>query len=148
LSTPVELLLGIALRLRPLLDEVAFVGGCATQLLITDPAAPPIRITDDVDVIVELSSYSEYARFSARLRRLGFVEDASEGAPICRWKAGGMKLDVMPTDAKLLGFSNRWYKSALNAAETGCFTDFGMQGRCVREDQCSFARVAFYWRYG
>jgi len=50
--------------------------------LITDPAAPPVSITDDVDVIVEIASPLEYARFAKRLRKLGSVEDWSEGVPI------------------------------------------------------------------
>src|SRR5882724_7623834 len=106
----------MAARLRPLLPEIVFVGGCTTGLLITDPAASPVRATDDVDVIVEVASYAEYARFSKRLRKLGFSEDSSEGAPICRWIVDQMKLDVMPTDEIILDFSNRWFKPAVDAA--------------------------------
>lgn len=106
----------MAARLKPLLPEIVFVGGCAAGLLITDPAASPVRATDDVDVIVEVTSYAEYARFSKRLCELGFSEDSSEGAPICRWLTDQMKLDVMPTDKTILGFSNRWYKPAMNTA--------------------------------
>ncbi len=40
-------------RLGTLVNEVVFLGGCATGLLLTDTAAPPIRITLDVDVMVE-----------------------------------------------------------------------------------------------
>jgi hypothetical protein len=106
----------MAARLKPLLPEIVFAGGCTTGLLITDPAASPARSTDDVDVIVEVASYAEYARFSKRLRNLGFSEDSSEGAPICRWLVDQMKLDVMPTDDTILGFSNRRYKPAIEAA--------------------------------
>src|SRR5713101_8127865 len=86
----------MAARLKPLLPEIVFVGGCTTGLLITDPAASPVRATDDVDVSVEVASYADYARFSKRLRNLGFSEDSSEHAPICRWLIDRMKLDVMP----------------------------------------------------
>jgi predicted nucleotidyltransferase len=106
----------MAERLKRVLPEIVFVDGCTTGLLITDPAASPVRATDDVDVIVEVASYAEYARFSKRLRNLGFSEDSSEGAPICRWLIDRMKLDVMPTDETILGFSNRWYKPAIEAA--------------------------------
>ena len=37
-------------QLGQLADERVFLGGCATGLLITDPAAPPIRVTQYVDV--------------------------------------------------------------------------------------------------
>jgi len=50
------------------------------------------------------------------LKKLGFTEDASEGAPICRWQHGQIKLDLMSLDEKILGFSNRWYKSAMDTA--------------------------------
>ena len=39
-------------QLGTLTEEMVFLGGCATGLLITDPAAPPIRVTRDVDAIV------------------------------------------------------------------------------------------------
>jgi len=111
-----ELLEIAAERLRPLLSEIVFVGGCATGLLVTDPGAAPVRRTYDVDVIAEIASYAEYTIFSERLRELGFQEDASEGAPVCRWQYQGILLDVMPLDAKILGFSNRWYADALSTA--------------------------------
>jgi hypothetical protein len=57
-------------RLGELAEELVFLGGCATGLLITDTVAPPIRATKDVDVIVEVSSLNEYHRLSKRLRDL------------------------------------------------------------------------------
>jgi len=43
----------------------------------------------------------------------GFKNDTSEGAPICRWIYKDIKVDVMPTDSSVLGFSNRWYEEGL-----------------------------------
>jgi hypothetical protein len=104
--------------LRPLLPELVFVGGCVTGLQITDEAAGEPRGTIDVDAIAEITSYAQYAAFGDRLRSLGFIEDTREGAPVCRWIQGGMILDVMPLDQKILGFSNRWYKAAMGASVT------------------------------
>jgi hypothetical protein len=112
-----ELLISVARLLRPLLDELVFVGGCTTALLITDPAAAEVRSTYDVDAIAEITSYAEYAAFSEKLRQLGFTEDHSEGAPICRWAHDDLRFDVMPTDERILGFSNRWYKAAMENAQ-------------------------------
>lgn len=111
-----ELLELAAEALRPLLPEIVFVGGCVTALHITDPAAAPVRITNDVDVISEITSYGEYVALSERLRCLGFEEDASEDAPLCRWRRGALIVDVMPLDEKVLGLSNRWYADALRTA--------------------------------
>ena len=113
-----ELLTGVARLLRPMLSELVFVGGSITALLITDTAAAEVRPTYDVDAIAEITSYAEYEKFSERLRQLGFLADQSEGAPICRWGHGDIRLDVMPIDEKILGFSNRWYKSAMESAQT------------------------------
>jgi hypothetical protein len=112
-----ELLASIARLLRPLLDELVFVGGCTTALLITDPAAAEVRPTYDVDAIAEITSYAEYSVFSERLRQLGFTEDQSEGAPICRWAHDDLRFDIMPTNATILGFANRWYKAAMENAQ-------------------------------
>jgi hypothetical protein len=110
-------LLGEAARLlSPLLGELVFVGGSTTALLITDKAAAEVRPTYDVDAIAEISSYAAYADFSERLRWCGFSEDVNEGAPICRWRLKKTILDVMPLDEKILGFSNRWYKPAMDSA--------------------------------
>src|SRR5229473_294696 len=103
--------------LEPLLGELVFVGGCATALLITDKAAADVRPTFDVDAIAEITSYAGYTEFSDRLRNLGFQEDAREGAPLCRWRQNTTTLDVMPLDAKILGFSNTWYRPAMDHAE-------------------------------
>lgn len=110
-------LMTAAYLLRPMLDELVFVGGSVTGLLITDEAANEPRTTFDVDAIVETGSYAEYTAFGERLHALGFAEDTSEGAPLCRWVHGRTILDVMPLDEKILGFSNRWYRAAMDAAE-------------------------------
>ena len=111
-----ELLAEAARLLKPLLGELVFVGGSTTALLITDKAAAEVRPTYDVDAIAEITSYAAYADFSERLRGRGFKEDTSEGAPICRWRQKKTILDVMPLDANILGFSNLWYKPALESS--------------------------------
>ncbi len=111
-----ERLIATAELLRRLLEELAFVGGAVTTLLATDPGVGAPRPTLDVDAIAEITSYAEYAAFGDRLRALGFQEDASEGAPLCRWLHSDTILDVMPLDEKILGFSNRWYRAAMHGA--------------------------------
>jgi len=70
----------------------------------------------DVDAIAEIGSYAEYTAFGERLGALGFSEDTSEDAPLCQWVHSGTILDVMPLDERILGFSNRWYRAAMEAA--------------------------------
>ena len=105
-----------ASKLGVLADELVFVGGATIALWITEPAVPPTRATDDVDVICDVAGYARYQALSERLRDQGFAEDEASGV-ICRWRhADGVTLDVMPSDEKILGFSNRWYPRAIEVA--------------------------------
>ena len=158
------LLLSAVQKLVPLLDRLAFVGGCVTGLLVTDPGAAPVRSTSDVDAIVELAStvgfgftdaflkeqesqpaaapvrptgdidavtgaasYHELIKIEEELRRLGFRECLQEDAPRCRWMNGDLLLDLMPTNPSILGFSNRWYRPALENAQRVVIGDYEIQ---------------------
>ena len=68
------------------LGYLGFVGGCATGLLISDPAAADA------------------------------TPDEAEGAPACRWRKGDLIIDVMPTEERILGFTSRWEGPAIGAA--------------------------------
>ncbi|HEX2282159.1 MAG TPA: hypothetical protein VHG52_10420 [Thermomicrobiales bacterium] len=61
----------------------------------------------------------EYYRLGDRLRERGLQEAAGEPV-LCRWRSADpqLVLDVMPTDAGILGFSNPWYEEAIATAET------------------------------
>ena len=117
-TDPNLVLLALAVtHLGPLVDRMVFLGGCATALLLTDPAAPEVRPTQDVDVITEVASLADYYRLADDLRAAGFVEDQSPDAPLCRWRAPEVILDVMPTDEHVFGFGNCWYRPALANAQ-------------------------------
>jgi predicted nucleotidyltransferase len=98
-----------------LLPQVVFVGAATLVLWITDEAAPPLRPTADVDVVVEIASRLGYAHFEESLRDRGFRGDERV---ICRWhhRRSGLMLDAMPVDARILGFENTWQREAV--AET------------------------------
>jgi predicted nucleotidyltransferase len=108
-----EMIVHVARKLGNLLERFVFLGGSATGLLITDPAAPDVRMTQDVDVIVEAATWIEYNRLEQELLQRGFIQETSDGAPICRWRIDGVIVDVMPVSEEILGFSNRWYGPAL-----------------------------------
>jgi predicted nucleotidyltransferase len=110
-------LLLIAKALGDLCEQVIFVGGCATGLLVTIQRAQVIRPTDDVDIVAQVATTAGYHELEAKLRRKGFVQDMRVDAPICRWSYQGIAVDVMPTDEKILGFANRWYPLAIETAE-------------------------------
>lgn len=103
----------VASHLGDLRERVVFVGGMVRGLLVTDPAVAAVRPTVDVDIVVDVPSLVAHIAFSDELRRRGFREANEEGAPICRWIIDDVRVDVMPVDPALLGFSNVWYPGAV-----------------------------------
>ena len=112
-STNILMLQTVANGLGELKDEMVFVGGAVAELYADNPAASEIRPTLDVDCVIEISSRLQFAKMEENLRAKGFKNDTSAGAPICRWIYKDIKVDVMPTDSDVLGFSNRWYKEGI-----------------------------------
>lgn len=103
----------VANGLGNLKDDMVFVGGAVAELYASDPAASEIRPTIDVDCVIELHTRTAHAKLESDLRAKGFANDTSEGAPICRFVYEDIKVDVMPTEERLLGFSNRWYPEGI-----------------------------------
>lgn len=107
----------VARRLGPILDEVVLVGGCSTGLLLTDELfLGDIRHTEDVDLIVHVVGMVQWYNLQTRLRKQGFTDDMDDGSPMCAMKCGEIRVDFMPDDETVLGFSNRWYAAALASA--------------------------------
>lgn len=106
----------VAHTLSALNESVVFVGGATTSLYAGRGAAEA-RPTDDVDVIIELAAYRDYAALEERLRGVGFIHDQESGI-ICRYNIQGITVDIMPTVPDALGFSNRWYEEGFQNAIT------------------------------
>lgn len=99
----------VAHALGTLREQLVFVGGCAVDLLLTDRAAAPTRVTYDVDLVAQVAALAAYHQLEEEFVSLGFKRDISEDAPICRWRLGNLEIDLMPTETRILGFANRWY---------------------------------------
>jgi predicted nucleotidyltransferase len=97
--------------------HMAFVGGCTTGLLVTDDyTRQGIRYTEDVDLIVGLMGRTEWTQLQGQLQAKGFRHVMNEDI-VCRMRLGELKVDFMPDDASILGFTNRWYRDALANAQ-------------------------------
>lgn len=102
----------VARALGALTDDLVLVGGCAVGLLITDTAGPPIRATQDVDLVAEIATVVDYYKLTDQLKERGFREN---GDIMCRWCKGPLIVDVMPA-TELLGDTNSWYPLAIQDA--------------------------------
>lgn len=107
----------VAHALGPLREQLVFVGGCAVDLLLTDPAAAPARVTYDVDLVTRVEALAGYHALEKQFSQLGFKRDMTEDAPICRWRYNDLEVDLMPMDPGVLGFANRWYPLAVQTAQ-------------------------------
>jgi len=98
-----------------LLSDFVFVGDATLGFYVDDipEKIRDVRGSEDVDLIIEVTSRSEFAKIEESLRSRGFEHDTSRGAPICRFLYAGVKVDVMPTEASILSFSNRWYAEGI-----------------------------------
>jgi len=101
-----------------LCDQMTFVGGCTTGLLLTDEFTKEgVRHTDDVDLIVQTAGLVGFHELQRTLRGKGFTTPGlSETTPICAMLLGDLRVDFMPDDESVLGFSNRWYPAATQTA--------------------------------
>lgn len=118
-----ELLLGMARAMGPLCEQVVFVGGCATGLLVDDTGLMDVRPTEDVDAIVEVATLGAYHRLAEQLMQRGFTQTMEDNTPPFRWFWRRMQLDLVPLDEKVLGFANPWYRVGFDEALIATLAD-------------------------
>ena len=104
----IDSLIKVAEGLKPLLNDLVFVGGSIIEFYVNRPTALGVRPTMDIDCVIELTGYAEYVKLEEDLSKLGFKHD-SESKVSCRYKYRGLTVDIMPTDKDILGFTNKWY---------------------------------------
>lgn len=90
-------------------DEVTFVGGSVLELYIDDTGMEKVRVTDDVDIVIEICTRAEYDEFESKLRKLGFINDKT--GPSCRMLYEEIKVDIISTKESSSGITNKWYES-------------------------------------
>jgi len=61
-----NLLLAVCREIEPLLEQLVLVGGCVTELLVSDPAAPNPRMKQDVDWVVNAVSLDSYYKLESQ----------------------------------------------------------------------------------
>nr|WP_208415386.1 hypothetical protein [Xanthomonas euroxanthea] len=85
--------------------------------------AESVRATYDVDAVVNLD-WARFRGIEARVESQGFAREMQSGV-VCRWvhEASGVLFDLMPVDAGVLGFSNRWYAHAVETAQVVALSD-------------------------
>ena len=103
-------------RLKAVPRRFAFLGGSLLSILVTDKTVDTIRVTKDIDVMMDIRNRKEYHEVDAMLERLGFRHDTREDAPICRWICEDVTVDVLPIHEDVLGWNSKWFDMALEAS--------------------------------
>ena len=118
MSTIEEAIVKLDSKLMGIPFEFAFLGGSVLTLLVTDKSADAIRVTKDVDIVMNIRTRKEYHMADSELELRGFRHDTREGAPICRWILDDVTVDVLQIREDVLGWKSRWFEESLMAAET------------------------------
>ena len=100
-----------------LLAEVVFVGGVTTSVYIQNDPEPQTTPTEDVDLIVNITTLIDYEAFEKKIGRRGFKRDLDNPGPRCRFHLGEVVVDFMPLNLNIMGFTNRWYEDAFRQSE-------------------------------
>jgi predicted nucleotidyltransferase len=108
----------IADGLGHLAKDTIFIGGACTRFYVEDPSLHDFRPTQDIDCIVKVYTYKEFAVYSDELRKLGFTNDTSEGAPMVRWVYRDIPVDIIPDESSVVGYRNiEWFREGRDHAE-------------------------------
>lgn len=100
--------------------RLVFTGGLVLGLYCRRPPMFRLRPTKDADAVIACATHTAYVELQSALGQVGTRMHIGEGnEPICRMvTASGHLLDLMPTDASVLGFGNRWFTLGYETAQT------------------------------
>ena len=122
----IERITKVARALGDLNEQVVYVGGAVVSLYVSDPAAPDVRPTDDVDIILEITSVGKLEALRDDLRKKGFKQSSDDDV-LCRFRCEGIKVDVMATQKVSWAPANPWFKPGFKELETRTVNDLSIQ---------------------
>jgi predicted nucleotidyltransferase len=105
----------VALALGELNDDVIYVGGAVVSLYVTDKGAEQPRPTKDIDISVQISSYSQMDQFQTKLAAKKIYPAPAEKV-MYRYSYEDVLIDFIPYEETPLGPTNRWLKPGFEKA--------------------------------
>ncbi len=105
----------VALSLEEINDQVIYVGGAVVTLYVTDEGAEQPRPTKDIDISVQISSYSQMDELRERLAKKKIYPAPSEKV-MYRYSYEDILIDFIPFEETPLGPTNRWLKPGFKKA--------------------------------
>lgn len=105
----------VASALEELNDDVIYVGGAIVSLYVTDEGAEHPRPTRDIDISVQVSSYSQMEHFRLKLAEKN-IYPAPHEKVMYRYSFEDILIDFIPYEETPLGPTNRWLKPGFEKA--------------------------------
>ena len=105
----------VAQALEEINDEVIYVGGAIIGLYATEDGADIPRPTTDIDISVQISTYSQMDELRERLASKG-IYPAPEEMILYRYTYEGILIDFIPIEDTPLGPTNKWFKPGFKRA--------------------------------
>lgn len=105
----------VAHALGDLNTEVVYIGGAVISLYATDEGAELPRVTTDVDVCVQVSTFGEMENLRERLAQKNIYPD-SKGTHLYRYTYKEILIDFIPFEATPFGPTNSYLKTGFEKA--------------------------------
>ncbi len=94
-------------------DPFVFIGGGLVPLLLSDPAAAPVRPTRDIDVVFSIVTAGEYSYIRRDLFNVGFYDDITIDKPACALFYGNWQVDILCSSPGIIDAGNRWFAAVM-----------------------------------
>jgi len=105
----------VASALEELNDDVIYVGGAVVSLYVTDEGAEQPRPTKDIDISVQVSTYSQMDVLREKLATKK-IYLASTETVMYRYTYEDILIDFIPYEKTPLGPTNSWLKPGFDKA--------------------------------
>lgn len=116
-SISIETILILATALEEINDKVIYVGGAAISLYVEETYRDSIRPTEDIDIVLEIATFSELENLRIELSKKG-IKQSHEDEVVCRFRYKGIKVDVMATKEIAWAPANKWFEKGFKNLQT------------------------------
>lgn len=105
----------VAISLEELNGDVIYVGGAVVSLYVTDEGAEQPRPTKDINISVQISTYSQMDELREKLA-LKKIYPAPSEKIMYRYSYEDILIDFIPFEETILGPTNSWLKPGFEKA--------------------------------
>lgn len=105
----------VAMALGDLNEEVVYIGGAVISIYATEPGADLPRVTEDIDVCVQVSTFTQMEALREQLASKSIYPDP-QGAHMYRYRYHGIAIDFIPFEETAFGPTNSWLKPGFEKA--------------------------------